>query len=207
MMGLMSERRQFALGAVILAAGSSTRMGRPKMLMPWEGTTVLGHLIGRWTDLAAQVAVVRAAGDAGIEAELERLEFPVEDGITNCDTSRGMFSSIRCAAEWGGWKRGLTHWAIVLGDQPHLREATLKAVIDFAKLNPEKICQPGREGRARHPVLLPRAVFTELRGSNHKTLKEFLQVFADDVRLIELDDAGLEVDIDRPADYERARKM
>jgi len=207
MMAVMSERRQFSLGAVILAAGGSSRMGRPKMLMPWEGTTVLGHLIARWTDLAGQVAVVRAAMDAGMEEELNRLKFSTKNRITNCDTSRGMFSSIRCAAEWGGWKRGLTHWAIALGDQPHLRPATLKAVIDFAKRHPDKICQPSREGRARHPVLLPRAVFKELRGSNHKTLKEFLQVFADDVRLIELDDAGLEVDIDRPADYEQARKM
>jgi molybdenum cofactor cytidylyltransferase len=207
MMGVMSERRQFSLGAVILAAGSSSRMGRPKMLMPWEGTTVLGHLIARWADLAAQVAVVRAASDAGIEVELNRLKFSVENRITNCDTSRGMFSSIRCAAEWGGWKRGLTHWAIVLGDQPHLRAATLKAVIDFAKRHPGKICQPSREGHARHPVMLPRAVFKKLRGSGHETLKEFLQLVADDVRLIELDDTGLDVDIDRPEDYEKARKM
>jgi molybdenum cofactor cytidylyltransferase len=207
MMGVMSERRQFSLGAVILAAGSSSRMGQPKMLMPWEGTTVLGHLIARWTDLAAQVAVVRAASDAGIEEELNRLKFSVENRITNCDTSRGMFSSIRCAAEWDGWKRGLTHWAIVLGDQPHLRAATLKALIDFAKRHPGKICQPSREGHGRHPVLLPRAVFNKLRGSEHETLKEFLQLVADDVRLVELDDTGLDVDIDRPADYERARKM
>jgi len=125
----------------------------------------------------------------------------------NPNAGRGMFSSVRCAAEWGGWKRGLTHWAIVLGDQPHLRVATLKAVIEFAGLNRGKICQPSREGRARHPVLLPRAVFKKLRDSKHETLKDFLQAFAEEVRLVELDDAGLDLDIDRLEDYERAREF
>ena len=41
------------LGVVILAAGASSRMGRPKLLLPWSGTTVIGHLLNQWRALGA----------------------------------------------------------------------------------------------------------------------------------------------------------
>src|SRR5262245_31955866 len=110
-----------SLGVVILGAGRSERMGRPKLLLPWGKTSVLGHLIGQWEGLGAkQIAVVCAEGDSAMHAELNRLEVPHVGRSLNPAPGRGMFSSIRCAAEWSGWRDGLTHWVIVLGDQPHL---------------------------------------------------------------------------------------
>lgn len=203
----MAANRSFSLGAIILAAGNSSRMGRPKMLLPWHETTVLGHLIALWTDLASQVAVVHAAADAVIEAELNRVQFPMRNRIVNPDPARGMFSSIQCAAGWDRWKPELTHWAIVLGDQPHLRRSSLGAVIDFTKSNREKICQPSREGSARHPVILPKHAFEKLSGSTEENLKQFLQLLATEVSLIELDDPGLDLDIDHPADYTKALQL
>src|SRR5947207_464975 len=59
------------VGVVLLAAGASSRMGQPKLLLPWRATTVLGHLIEQWQKLSAQqIAVVCAAGDQAIEQEL-----------------------------------------------------------------------------------------------------------------------------------------
>lgn len=183
-------------------------MGRPKLLLPWGSSTVLGRLIGLWTEMAAgQIAVVCSTADANMDAELERLRFPRENRIVNPDPERGMFSSIQCAARSRGWNAALTHWAIVLGDQPHLRPTTLRALLDFARLEPEKICQPGRAGHARHPVLLPKAAFQKLGGSKVATLKEFLENSRAEVRLIELDDPGLDLDLDSPADYEKALRL
>ena len=52
-----------AFAVVILAAGASSRMGRPKLLLPWRGTTVVGHLISQWRELgAAQIAIVVQPG-------------------------------------------------------------------------------------------------------------------------------------------------
>src|SRR5437764_10462403 len=97
--------RGFCLGAVILAAGRSSRMGRPKLLLPWGATSALGHLIEQWRKLGAhQIAVVCAAGDTGMQAELDRLKFPIECRIFNEAPERGMFSSIQCAARWSGWQ-------------------------------------------------------------------------------------------------------
>jgi molybdenum cofactor cytidylyltransferase len=188
------------LGAIILAAGNASRMGRPKMLLPWGDTTILGHLIAVWSGLlAGQIIVVHSAMDA----ELDRLQFPIQNRITNPHPDRGMFSSIQCAACWTGWHESLTHWVIVLGDQPHLRLETLKGMIDFTAHQPGKICQPSSGGHAKHPVFLSRTAFNELTKSTHKTLKEFLQSKAADVRLAEMNDPGLNFDIDSPEDYEK----
>jgi len=199
---------KLSLGVIILAAGSSSRMGRPKMLLPWGETTVLGHLIAVWSRLPAQqIAVVHAPTDAAITAELDRLLFPVANRIVNPDPSRGMFSSIQCAARWSGWMTALTHWAVVLGDQPHLRPETLTALAAFAARHSQRICQPVRGGHARHPVVLPAGAFAALKDSNVETLRKFLHRMADGILLVELDDPGLDLDLDDPADYERARRL
>jgi molybdenum cofactor cytidylyltransferase len=193
----------FALGVAILGAGRSVRMGQPKLLLPWGQTSVLGHLLSQWSAAgASQVAIVHAAQDAPILAELDRLGFPAKDRIENPNTDRGMFSSIVCAAQWSGWVSALTHWAMVLGDQPHLRQGTLLNLIEFAKHCPEKICQPMRIGRHRHPVVVPKTVFQDLAGSTANSLKQFLLMR--EIAGFEWDDPGLDLDMDRPEDYQRA---
>jgi molybdenum cofactor cytidylyltransferase len=204
----LSAGRAFAVGVIILGAGRSARMGQPKLLLPWGRTSVLGHLIGQWQALRAkQIAAVCAPGNRTIQAELDRLGFPALNRIINPAPECGMFSSIQCAAQWPGWQPALTHWAIVLGDQPHLRPQTLRRVLDFSAAQPARVCQPARQGHGRHPVLLPKAVFQQVAATTAATLKEFLAAEAAQVALCELDDPGLDVDIDRPEDYEEARKL
>jgi molybdenum cofactor cytidylyltransferase len=198
----------FAFGVAILAAGKSSRMGRPKLLLPWGETTILGHLIGQWEKLdAKQIAVVCAVDTQAIQAVLDCLSFPEENMIRNPAPDRGMFSSIRCAATWAGWKPELTHWIITLGDQPHLRPETMRILLDFGTSHPGKICQPLRQGHRRHPVLLPRNVFLKLSSTTARDLKEFLQSMSADLAGWESDDAGLDFDIDEPADYKRALRF
>jgi molybdenum cofactor cytidylyltransferase len=193
-------------GVVLLAAGRSERMGRPKLLLPWRRTTILGQLLEQWRTLGAeQLAVVTAANDGALFAELERLKFTAENRITNPQPERGMFSSIQCAARWTGWRPELSHWAIVLGDQPHLRSSTLRAVLELGFRQPEKVCQPAFEGRARHPVVKPKAIFARLIDTKATTLKEFLSEFPREVS--EVNDPGLGVDIDYPEDYQRALRL
>ena len=194
-----------SVGVVILAAGRSARMGCPKLLLPWGGTSMLGHLLGQWRTLGArQITMVCAAGDQVTEAELDRLAFPPADRIFNRAPDRGMFSSIQCAAQWAGWEPGLSRWAIVLGDQPLVRGETLRSVLEFAAGRPEMICQPARDGHGRHPAVLPRAALLALANSTAATLKQFLQGRAGEVSLCPGDDPGLEMDIDRPEDYHEA---
>jgi molybdenum cofactor cytidylyltransferase len=192
------------LGAIILGAGASSRMGQPKLLLSWNGTTIIGHLIRQWQALdAAQITVVCRPNDEPISAELERLGFPRENRIVNPQPERGMFSSIQCAARWPGWQPGLTSWAIILGDQPHLRSETLRNLVAFHDRNSIAICQPSHEGRAGHPVLLPRSAFELLKNTTAQTLKTFLKQNAVSIVKCPVTDPGLALDLDTPEDYKR----
>lgn len=180
-------------------------MGRPKLLLPWGKTSILGHLLGRWWTLGAeQIAVVCGAGDSALQTKLDRQNFPLDQRIVNPNPEHGMFSSIQCAARWTGWKPKLTHWAITLGDQPQVREETLRALLDSVRANENKICQPRRSGHGRHPVALPRFVFNALKNSSAENLKQFLQKYSADSTGFESDDAGLDLDLDTPEDYQQA---
>jgi molybdenum cofactor cytidylyltransferase len=193
------------LGVVILAAGASSRMGRPKLLLPWDGTTVIGHLLRQWQEAgAAQIAVVCAAANMALATELDRLGFPPANRICNPQPERGMFSSIQCAASWSGWRPDLTHWAITLGDQPQVRLQTLRCLVGFGASHPASICQPSHRGRGRHPVILPGDAFSRLKDSQATNLKGFLGASGYSMARCEMDDAGLDLDLDEPADYERA---
>jgi len=214
-----AKTRSLSFAAVLLAAGRSKRMGRPKMLLPWGQTSVIGHLLRQWRELkAAQIAVVCAEGDQALAGELDRLSFPIEDRIYNPMPDHGMFSSVKCAAKWTGWETvsvgkasippaPLTHWAIVLGDQPHLRPQTLQTLVAFTAAHPQSICLPRSGGHRRHPVFLPRQFWFQLANSSTRDLKEFLDLHAEQTAICDLADAGLELDIDYPEDYKRAVEM
>jgi molybdenum cofactor cytidylyltransferase len=203
---MRDSEAKFALAAVILAAGSSTRMGRPKLLLPWRNSSILGHLVRQWKDLGAlQIGVVCARSDALIHAELHRLKFPLNGRIENPDPGRGMFSSVQCAARWLGWNSALTHWAIVLGDQPHLRQQTLARVRGLAVSSRANVVQPSHAGHRGHPIFIAKPAFSQLQYSAAATLKQFLATY--EVDLAECDDPGLDLDLDRPEDYKRALEL
>jgi molybdenum cofactor cytidylyltransferase len=192
-------------GVVILGAGASRRMGRPKLLLPWNGTTLIGHLIAQWKKLrATQIVVVLSGDNQSLITELNRLEFPMENRIVNPQPEQGMVSSIQCAANWNGWEKSLTQIVITLGDQPHLTQATLLSLMEFSGDQVDKICQPSFAGRPKHPVILPRTQFEKLSGGEFETLAHFLKAHRQDIELIEIDDPGLNLDLDTPADFEKA---
>jgi molybdenum cofactor cytidylyltransferase len=243
------------LGVVILGAGASSRMGRPKLLLPWDGTTVIGRLISQWRELGAgQITVVRRPEDAALAAALDRLGLPENpkisdtelgssvnpqagslrydrsagilpagsggilppvvhfqtgsklDQIINPQPERGMFSSILCAANWTGWHREITNWAIVLGDQPHLHTETLRTLLAFSVQNRQAICQPMSGGRTAHPVILPQTAFDGLKSTRVATLKEFLNLAACPGVQCVINDPGLTLDLDTPEDYKRLQE-
>ena len=200
--GDMSTLAQM-LGAVILGAGASSRMGRPKLLLPWKGTTVVGHQVSLWRSLdVAQVALVCRPSDGMMFNELDRIGVGMKDRIINPEPDRGMFSSIVCAAGWPGWRSEISHMAISLGDQPHLEVQTLSSVLAFAGENPAMICQPAFNGRPRHPVIIPFDKIRHVAQSGRGNLKEFLHSCAGEIALLEIADPGLNADMDTPQDYE-----
>ena len=197
--------RRMNFAVVLLAAGASSRMGRPKLLLPWHGTTVLGYLLSTWRELgAAQLAVVIAPGNDPLAAEMARAGLGDRDRIPNPKPERGMMSSIRCAAAWPNWTAEVSHFLLTLGDQPQVQTSTLRSLLDFAEAHPGEVCQPARNGRPRHPVLLPSTLFRQLATTPAENLKQFLLIMPDQRAIFESEDTGLDFDLDEPADYERA---
>jgi molybdenum cofactor cytidylyltransferase len=190
------------VGAVILGAGASSRMGEPKLLLPWGDTSIVGHLFAVWQSLGAeQIAVVCAPSPHPLHAELDRLAFPGSSRIINPSPESGMFSSIQCAARWPEWSRNLTHIVLLLGDQPQIRRPTLDALLKHAGTNPHSISQPALHGRPKHPVIFPASTFVLLAETTATTLRDFLENFGFTRSYLETTDQSLAADLDKPADY------
>ena len=115
-----------------------------------------------------------------------------------------MFSSIQTAAGWEGWDSQTSHWIVVLGDQPHLRDATLQELLRRASIDNNSVSQPSWQGRGAHPIIIPRMLWEQIPPSRESSLKDFLTARACRTVRIALDDAGLGLDLDTPEDYHTA---
>ena len=182
-------------------------MGRPKLLLPWAGTSIVGYLVALWRSLPVrQIALVCREADQALALELDRLAFPAGDRIWPERPEAGMFSSIQCAARWPGWDKGLSQFLIVLGDQPQVKRQTLETLLARSAGDPRRIYQPFQRG-PRHPVVLPRASFLELAAASQTTLHDYLGTDPGRIQYLEMADPGLILDIDRPRDYQAAQEL
>jgi molybdenum cofactor cytidylyltransferase len=193
-----------SFGVVILAAGASTRMGRCKPLLPWGEKTILTHLLDQWRSAgAAQIAPVIDPSNELLRKALARAGFSPFDWIENRSPQLGMFSSLQEASRWTGWLPTLTHFAISLGDQPHIQISTLCLLLDAARKNPTRICQPALHGHAAHPIILPASNFRELARNDIADLRTYIRT-REALRLrVPVDDPGVCEDLNTPKDYAR----
>jgi molybdenum cofactor cytidylyltransferase len=193
-----------AFGVVILAAGASTRMGRCKLLLPWGEKTILTHLLDQWRSTgAAQIAPVIDPSNELLRKALADAGFSPSDWIENPAPQLGMFSSLQEASRWTGWLSTLTHWIICLGDQPHIQISTLRLLLDAARKNPTRICQPALHGRAAHPIVLPASNFWALAQNDFGNLRTYIRT-REAIRLrVPVEDPGVFGDLGTPEDYAR----
>ena len=193
-----------AFGIVILAAGASTRMGRCKLLLPWGEKTILTHLLDQWRNaVASQIAPVIDPSNELLRKALALAGFSASGWIENLSPQLGMFSSLQQASRWTGWLSTLTHWIISLGDQPHIQISTLRLLLDIARKNPTRICQPALHGRAAHPIILPANNFRELAQKDIANLRDYIRTREAFRLRLPVDDAGVSEDLNTPEDYER----
>jgi CTP:molybdopterin cytidylyltransferase MocA len=177
-------------------------MGTCKILLPWGKTTVIAHLLNQWRELGVgQIAPVIDASNQLLKSALVEAGFSSDNWIENPFPERGMFSSLQEASRWRGWRSGLTHWAIALGDQPHIEISTLRLLLETAQRNPNRICQPVFSARAGHPIIMPANKFLALAKNDAADLRAFVREH-ENLRLrIAVSDAGVTADLDTPADY------
>jgi molybdenum cofactor cytidylyltransferase len=153
--------RPFVSG-VVLAAGASTRMGRPKQLLPIAGRPLLQHVVdAALASSLDEVIVVLGHRADEIEAALDLADRA--RAITNPDFAEGQITSLRCGvAAANATARAV---AILLGDQPSLRSQAIDAMVGAflaAGARAARPVFPDAGGRPGHPVLLAREIFCEL---------------------------------------------
>lgn len=182
--------------AIVLAAGASTRMGRQKQTLPFDGGTMLGAVVG--TTLAAPFDEVRVVVPEGA-----RYRLPADGRLVvveNRNRDEGMASSLRAGSETLPDETATV--AIVLADLPLLRADTVRKLLDAAEREPDRIVFPRYEGRRGHPVLFPRRLVGELRElRGDRGARAVLERHRDEALALDVEDPGVCLDIDTPRDY------
>ena len=188
--------------AIVLAAGRSSRMGRPKALLPASpaGETFVERLVS--TLLAGGIDdVLIVAGDAA-DAIRQRVGFPARV-VVNPNVDRGQLSSILVGLDVVD-RPGVPAVMVAPVDQPLVSAATVRLVLEAWRRTRAPVVRPAREGRHGHPVLFDRALFDALRRADPSAgARGVVRAHADRAVDVPVDDDGAFADIDTPADYER----
>ena len=185
--------------AVVLAAGESKRMGRPKQILPYGDSTILGTVLELVLASPVEGALVVLGAAADRIAPLVG-RFPVET-VLNPDFREGMLSSVRCGL------RALPASAraalVFLGDQPRIAPATAARVVAAYRDSGRGLVLPTYGGRGGHPLLIDLKYRAEIDGLEAGVgLRGILDRHPDDVARIAVDDPGVRIDIDTPDDYD-----
>ncbi|MEP0821745.1 MAG: nucleotidyltransferase family protein [Ignavibacterium sp.] len=143
---------------VLLAAGGSERLGSPKQLLSYQGTTLIRHLIKVALDSRARgVTVVLGANANLIEPEIVRLHVKI---TKNPEWKTGMASSIRTAVAL--LRDSSDAVLFMVSDQPLVTTPSLNSIIDRFRDSGGQIVASGYAGTVGIPALFPKRFFPEL---------------------------------------------
>ena len=181
---------------LVLAAGSSSRLGQPKQLLPFRGTTLLGATL----DVARQCnfdQLLVTVGGAAADVQVA-VDFGDAEVVDNPDFSTGCGSSISAAmARLNTASEGIV---LLLGDQPGVSADTVRRLIDEGGTSQVAVCRyaDGRE----HPFWFARSVFDELRTLHgDKAVWKVLESGRHSVAEVAIQSMA-PIDVDTWADYE-----
>lgn len=184
--------------AVILAAGASARMGSMKMLLPFQGMTVIEKVIGNVLASGLKnILVVTGSGKEDLVRVIGKM--PVE-WCFNESWKDGMLSSVQCGIR--SLPEDCEAILVCLGDQPMTDPETLRKLVQVHGNTDRGIIIPVFRKKRGHPILIRKKYFSEIEKLDpEKGLRMLAHEFPDDVLEVESDNPGILKDIDTPDDY------
>ena len=192
------------LAAIILAAGDSTRMGRPKALLPDpDGRPFVARLVRTFAAAGLNdIVVVTGSLHAAIAEAVAADQPPVAPNlVNNPQPALGQVSSLWMGLDAAA-RPGVEGVLMTLVDIPLVRASTIQKVIDEWTRRRAPIVRPAVGDRHGHPVLFDRSLFDALR---HAPITEgaraVVHANADRIVNVQVDDEGCLLDVDTPADY------
>jgi molybdenum cofactor cytidylyltransferase len=189
------------INAVVVAAGFSRRMGRFKLLLPWDGETVIERVVHTLERTApGEIVVVTGHRADEVAAALDGTRART---IVNPDYATGeMLSSVQTGLR--ALSVETTGALICLGDQPQMEAETVHRVLEASNAaGDQAVVIPSYQMRAGHPILLPRRVWPDVVAATG-TLKDALAPHRAGAVYVVVDTESILADLDTPADYEKA---
>lgn len=196
--------------AIVLAAGASRRMGRPKLHLPWGDSTILGRVLATLRAAGLEAIVVAArAGDAHV-AEAARAAGaavawvePRAGAGGDCPTP-SLQAALALAAPDGG--RAVL---VMPGDLPLVRPATVARLVAALRAAPDgsrAIVGPVYEGRRGHPMIFGAAHVPALAAlAADRWPRDVVRNAGASWHGVVVADGGVAADIDGEVDYARMR--
>ena len=193
---MASPRAESFVTGLVLGAGGSRRLGRPKQLLPYGERTLLEHTVATARACGLDQLVVPIGGAA--DEVRERVDLTGAQVVVNEDYGDGCSSSIAAALEVVDPRCEVL--VLMLGDQPGVTPATVHALLAGRGDAPLAVCRYD-DGRG-HPLAFERRIFPRLADLHgDKAVWRLLDERADEV--VEVRIAGnVPLDVDTPEDYQ-----
>jgi molybdenum cofactor cytidylyltransferase len=189
---------------VVLAAGGSTRMGRPKQVAELDGRPLLAHVLAAAAEAPLDRVVV-ALGGAAAEV-LDRVELGRAEPLVVEGWAAGMGHVLAgtLARAGGDWEAVV----VLLGDQPLVPAAAVARVVEAWRAGAGPVVTATYGGRPGHPRLFDRRLEADLlRLTGDTGARDLLAADPGRVRRVEVGDLGSDADIDVEADLERVGRL
>jgi len=189
------------ISAIILAAGESSRMGFPKMLLDFNGRSMLGCVIANVSDSVVDDIIVVLGAYRG---ELEKIVSSTSARFCyNEIYKEGMLSSVKC-----GFRNIPSDTEAVLvfqGDQPLITSKVINKVVETFRISGKGIIIPVHNKRRGHPLMIGKIYFNEIEKlDTDQGLRSLSRKFADDIYEVLTDEAGILRDFDTFEQYKNA---
>ena len=188
------------ISAIILAAGESKRMGRPKMLLPWGTTTVLGQVISTFRQAGVdQILVVTGGAHQQVEQVVH--QYGAQSVFNDSYSSGEMLSSLQLGLTAQTAQVQAT--LIGLGDQPQIQVGTVELICATFRDKKSKLIVPSYQHRRGHPWLVERSLWKELLTlRSPQSPRDFLNKHAKEIEYVTVNTPTVLADLDTPQDYQ-----
>lgn len=196
-------RTEKIVSSVVLAAGKSTRMGSQKLLLPFDGKSMVRSIVEKIAGSnSIQTVVVTGSHKNEIKEALKDCDVLL---IENERFEEGMLSSVQAGVK--SVKDETNGILILLGDQPMVSEKVINRLISVFQKTDKGLLVPAFNGKRGHPVLISSKYKNEIKTINPKIgLRELFLNNTDDILEIEVGTENILKDIDTPEDYQREIK-
>ena len=181
------------LGALLLAAGASRRLGYPKQLLNWEGEAMVTRQARLLLALQpACVVVVTGFAREEVERALAGLDVQL---VHNAQWESGMGTSLACGIR--AMPERVRGALLMLCDLWKLSEMDLERLATGWQSMPQKAVTAAWDGQSGPPVIFPRALFQRLgRLSGEQGARQVLRGFAGGVARVDLPNAAFDLDVE-----------